>query len=278
MVKFAKVIGLGLAAFFGGIYKFFAARSTQPEQRPREDASCSLLLSGPQVGQARHHRRHMLLSLAVYAMIWGWRYAAGFVGLMFVHEMGHYVAARQCGLNVGAPTFIPFVGAWITLKEQPHDVETEAYVAVAGPLVGTDRRARGVSVRGGSSTAACCWRSPMRGLFLNLFNLLPLSPLDGGRITAIISPRIWLLGAPMMLALTLYRPSPVLHPDRAIFSLPQIMKAWRYDPNAPENVAYYGVRAQTKLEYGAAYLALTGFLCVITFEVHEMLSGMRPAP
>jgi Zn-dependent protease len=51
--------------------------------------------------------------------------------------MGHYVAARQCGLNVGAPAFIPIVGAWINLKEQPRDVRTEAYVAVAGPLVGT---------------------------------------------------------------------------------------------------------------------------------------------
>ncbi|MBL8483646.1 MAG: site-2 protease family protein, partial [Rhodocyclaceae bacterium] len=79
----------------------------------------------------------MLLSLGAYAFIWGWRYAAGFVVLLFVHEMGHYVAARRRGLAVGAPTFIPFVGAWVELKSLPHDAETEAYVGMAGPLAGT---------------------------------------------------------------------------------------------------------------------------------------------
>lgn len=78
----------------------------------------------------------MLLSVAVYALAFGWRYAAGFIALIFVHELGHYIAARQRGLSVGAPIFIPFVGAYITLKDQPHDVETEAYVAIAGPIVG----------------------------------------------------------------------------------------------------------------------------------------------
>ena len=85
------------------------------------------------------------------------------------------------------------------------------------------------------------------------------------------------IGAPIMLALLLYRPSPLLLLI-ALISFPQLLKAWRYDPKAPENIAYYGVPLQTKLEYGALYLALTGFLCVMTFEVHEMLSGMRPAP
>ena len=79
----------------------------------------------------------MLLSLVTYGMIWGWRYAAGFIALLFAHEMGHFIAARQRGLDVGAPTFIPFVGAWIELREQPMDVETEAYIAFAGPFVGS---------------------------------------------------------------------------------------------------------------------------------------------
>jgi Zn-dependent protease len=115
------------------------------------------------------------------------------------------------------------------------------------------------------------------GLFLNLFNLLPVSPLDGGRITAIISPRVWLLGAPMMLAILLYRPSPVLA-IVAIIAFPQLIKAWKYDPKAPENVAYYDVPLQSKLEYGGLYLALTAYLGVMTFEVHEMLGAVgRPA-
>jgi Zn-dependent protease len=73
----------------------------------------------------------------MYAFVYGWKYAVGFVGLIFVHEMGHYLAAKQKGLDVGAPVFIPFVGAWIALKEMPHDAEMEAYIGFAGPLVGT---------------------------------------------------------------------------------------------------------------------------------------------
>ncbi len=228
-----------------------------------------LLLSGLKWGKLATTGGTMLLSLAVYATIWGWPYAAGFIALMFAHEMGHYVAARQCGLNVSAPAFIPFVGAWINLKEQPRDVRTEAYVAAAGPLVGTV-----------SAVAVYLWSRwtgstlllaiAYAGLFLNLFNLLPVSPLDGGRITAIISPRVWLIGAPAMLAVLLYRPSPVLA-IIAIIAFPQLIKAWKYDPKAPENLAYYGVPLQTKLEYGGLYLALTIYLGVMTFEVHEML-------
>jgi Zn-dependent protease len=231
-----------------------------------------LLLSGLKWGKLATTGGTMLLSLAVYATIWGWPYAAGFIALMFAHEMGHYVAARQCGLNVSAPAFIPFVGAWINLKEQPRDVRTEAYVAMAGPLVGTV-----------SAVAIYLWSRwtgstlllaiAYAGLFLNLFNLLPVSPLDGGRITAIISPRVWLIGAPVMLAVLLYRPSPVLALI-AIIAFPQLIKAWKYDPKAPENLAYYGVPLQTKLEYGGLYLALTTYLGVMTFEVHEMLGSV----
>jgi Zn-dependent protease len=234
-----------------------------------------LLLSAFKWGKLATTGGTMLLSIAVYATIWGWRYAAGIVVLILVHEAGHYVAARRCGLNVGAPTFIPFVGAWIELKEQPHDAEVEAYVAMAGPLIGTIG-ALLVYFAGRSYDSNALLAVAYAGLFLNLFNLLPLAPLDGGRITSIISPRIWLLGAPIMVGVMLYRPSPVLFMI-ALISLPQVMRAWRYDPKAPENVAYYGVAPQTKLEYGAAYLALTAFLAVMTFELHEMLgSAARP--
>ena len=164
-----------------------------------------LLLSGLKWGKLATTGGTMLLSLVLYAMIWGWPYAAGFIGLLFAHEMGHFVAARQRGLDVGAPTFIPFVGAWIELKDKPLDVETEAYVAMAGPLVGTVA-AIAVYFWGRWTGTSMLLAIAYAGLFLNLFNLLPLSPLDGGRITAIISPRVWLIGAPMMLALVIYQP------------------------------------------------------------------------
>lgn len=236
-----------------------------------------LLFSGLKWGKLAASGGSMLLSLAVYATIWGWRYAAGFIALLFAHEMGHYVAARQRGLDVGAPAFIPFVGAWIALKDQPVDVETEAYVALAGPVVGTGA-ALAVYLWARSEDSGLLLAISYAGLFLNLFNLLPISPLDGGRVTAVLSPRIWLLGAPMLVALMIYRPSPMLL-IVAIIAAPQLISAWRYDPHAPENVAYYGVPLQTKLEYGGAYLGLAALLAVMTYDVHEMLGPMlRTAP
>ena len=229
-----------------------------------------LLLSSLKWGKLATTGGTMLLSLGVYATIWGWRYAAGFIFLLLVHEMGHYIAARQCGLDVGAPTFIPFVGAWIELKDQPHDAEVEAFVALAGPLIGSIGAAA-VYLAGRQLDSNLMLAIAYAGFFLNLINLLPVSPLDGGRITAVISPRIWLVGAPLLLALLLWWASPVLFLV-AIISIPQLMRAWRYDPQAPENIAYYGVATRTKLEYGAAYLGLTGFLGVMTYELHEMLS------
>ena len=228
------------------------------------------LLVGLKGGKLLATGGSMLLSLAVYASIWGWPYAAGFIGLLLVHEMGHYFAARQRGLKVGAPMFIPFIGAWIALKEQPVDVETEAFVAFAGPFVGAVA-SLAVYLLARSQGSQLLLAIAYSGLLLNLFNLLPVSPLDGGRITAILSPRIWLLGAPVMLALLAWRPSPSLMLV-AVISFPQLLKAWRYDPDDPANRAYYGVPNAVKLEYGFGYLALTALLGVMTYEVHQMLA------
>jgi Zn-dependent protease len=95
------------------------------------------LLAAGKLGKVLLTGGTMLLSMLTYSLVFGWQYAVGFVLLILFHELGHYYAAKQRGLNVGAPTFIPFVGAWIDLKEQPLNVETEAYIGFAGPLAGT---------------------------------------------------------------------------------------------------------------------------------------------
>lgn len=214
----------------------------------------------------------MLLSVFAYALVFGWWYSVGFVLLIFVHEMGHYLAARQRGLEVGAPTFIPFVGAWIQMKQMPHDVETEAYVGMAGPFVGT-LGALGCYFLARNYDSNLLLALAYAGFFLNLFNLIPLSPFDGGRITAVISPRVWLLGVPIMIALFFYQPSPLLL-LMALMAAPQVMKAFRYDPRAPENAAYYDVTLETRITYSGYYLALAGFLAVMAHDVHEMLGAV----
>ena len=96
----------------------------------------ALLLSAGKLGKFATTGLTMVISVFAYAFVFGWWYAVGFVLLILVHELGHYVAARQRGLDVGAPTFIPFVGAWIQLKDLPHDAETEAYVGIAAKKLG----------------------------------------------------------------------------------------------------------------------------------------------
>jgi Zn-dependent protease len=233
------------------------------------------LLAAGKLGKVALTGGTMILSVFAYALIYGVWYAVGFVALLFVHELGHYAAARQRGLAVGAPTFIPFVGAWIELKEMPHDVETEAWVGLAGPLLGSvgallcyyAYRATGAPLLLALAYA---------GFFLNLFNLIPVSPFDGGRITAIISPRVWLLGAPILLALFWWRPSPLLI-LMVVLAAPHVWKAFRFDPNAPENQNYYSVAPAKRLEYGVYYLGLCGFLALMSYDLHETLQQLHAA-
>lgn|SRR6476661_8323486 len=231
------------------------------------------LLAAGKLGKVLLSGGTMLLSVIAYAFVFGWRYAAGFVGLLLVHELGHYLSARQRGLDVGLPTFIPFVGAWVELKEQPHDVETEAWVGLAGPLLGS-LGALACYFWARETDSRLLLALAYAGFFLNLFNLIPLSPFDGGRVTAVLSPRIWLMGAPVLVGLFLWRPSPLLV-LMAVLAAPQLVKAWKFDPEAPENAAYYATTAETKLTYAMSYIGLLGFLAVMAHDTHEMLGPLR---
>jgi Zn-dependent protease len=228
-----------------------------------------LLLTSAKFGKVLISVGSMLLSIWVYAAFFGWPFAAGFVGLLLVHEMGHYAAARQRRLDVSLPAFIPFMGAYINLRQQPHDAETEAYVAYAGPFVGT--LGAFAAYFWGRHIESNLWLAvAYSGFVLNLFNLLPISPLDGGRITQVLSPRIWFAGAPMLVALFLYRPSPMLVLI-GILALPSLLKAWRYDPHSPEAANYRAVPPGTRFEYAVLYLGLAGVLAIMAYDVHQGL-------
>jgi Zn-dependent protease len=153
------------------------------------------------------------------------------------------------------------------------DVETEAHIGLAGPVAGTvgAMLCYGLARYTDSQLLLAL---AYAGCFLNLFNLIPLSPFDGGRVTAVLSPRIWFLGVPVLVAMFLWRPSPILILV-AVLAIPQLMKAWRYDPHAPENRAYYSISNESRLTFTVYYLGLVVFLAMMCHELHDMLGTVR---
>ena len=231
-----------------------------------------LLFSAGKLGKMLTTGGTMIISIVAYSWIFGWPYAVGFVLLLLCHEMGHYLAAKQRGLDVGAPTFIPFVGAWIELKDQPHNVETEAYVGFAGPIIGS-LAAFVCFVLAREYNSQLLLALAYSGFMLNLFNLIPISPLDGGRITAIISPKVWLLGIPLLAALFFYHPSPMLILI-ALLAYPQLKIAWDHfrHGNPDETSEYYNTPLSTRVNYGVLYLGMIVFLSMMTYSLHTELA------
>jgi Zn-dependent protease len=145
----------------------------------------------------------MLLSIGAYAIVFPWSFAVGLVLLILVHELGHVIAAKQKGLPVSAPLFIPFVGALINLKRHPRDAVTEAYMAFGGPLLGTvgALAAFGLAIY---FDHPVLYSLALTGFLINLFNLIPIHPLDGGRIVTAVSRWLWLVGLVGGLVLIIY--------------------------------------------------------------------------
>jgi Zn-dependent protease len=199
----------------------------------------------------------MLVSIAAYAWLWGWKFAVGFVLLILVHELGHFVEAKRQGLDVGAPTFIPFLGAAILLKENPQNAWREAQIAIAGPIVGSIGAAA-VWLAGEQYDSDLLRALGFTGFFLNLFNLLPVVPLDGGRIVSAIHPVLWLVGFAALLGLVFIAPNPIL----IIILLFVGMELWRrwQERGTPEAERYYEVKPWQRTAAAVAYFGLAALL------------------
>lgn len=145
----------------------------------------------------------MAIYLWVYALIYGWKFAAAFIYLIFVHEMGHTYAARRLKLLVSPAIFIPFVGAAISMKEMPKSAKDEAYLAYMGPVFGLLAFLPAFPLY--FYTQDPFWALVIfLGGLINLFNLIPITPLDGGRIAAGISTKLWALGLVILLGYSIY--------------------------------------------------------------------------
>ena len=198
----------------------------------------------------------MLVTIWVYALSWGIWFAVGFVLLIFVHECGHLVAARRLGLKVGAPVFIPFMGAFIALQEAPKDAWIEAQVGIGGPLLGSlgALLCEGIYlVTGNPMFRALAYT----GFFLNLFNLAPIGFLDGGRIVTALSPWLWLVGVVIggLLLITHFNFLLLLI---VVMSVPRL--AFLFRKKTDEEKRYFEVTPARRWAMATLYFGLIAFL------------------
>jgi Zn-dependent protease len=219
-----------------------------------------------------------VISVAAYSLLFGWPFAIGIVALLFVHEMGHALVMKLKGLPVGGMIFIPLLGAAVFMRQMPKNAKDEAEVGIAGPIAGA------------LGAMFCFWLAQMQphtftiwaplayfGFFINLFNLIPILPFDGGRILAAIDRRIWIVGFIGLVAFQIWS---WLNGSNSIWLLLFIFMAatqlWarRRVPDTPEAQAYYTVPVAERIILGLIYFFLAGFLVLGMTMSHNLIVGL----
>ncbi len=174
-----------------------------------------------------------VLSLWIYVLIFGWKFAVVVMLLLLAHELGHYFAFRAYGLPARLPAFLPLLGAF-TAGTPPQDLEQDAYIALAGPLTGLGLAAACYAI--GDVTHERFWYACADlSAFLNLFNMIPMPPFDGGRVVAALWPPLWFGGFALFVAFAIWAHLPLLFVAIiGLLGLPAMMAAWRghVDPRA----------------------------------------------
>lgn len=223
----------------------------------------------------------MLLSIAVYTIyfrsamgddyLMSGIFAVGFVLLMLVHELGHVAANRYYGISAGPPIFVPFMGAVINLRQRPQNAKVEAIIGIAGPIAGTIGALAVYAwyLQGGHPVALAV---AFFGFMLNLFNLLPVPPLDGGRVTAAVSPWIWMLGLAGLVWMFIddYRHGFVnwILILVLFYALPRIIATLRGRERFGD---YYNITRAASWTIGVLYVALGGMLFYLFMQSRALL-------
>jgi Zn-dependent protease len=197
----------------------------------------------------------MLVSVGAYALIWGWKFAVGFVALLFIHEMGHYIQLRREGVKPTGMLFIPFLGAAVGTRSLGGSALAEARVGLAGPILGSLATAALIPIA--VATDDDFWRAlAFTGFFLNLFNLLPVVPLDGGRAMAAMAPWMWFVGFGAIVVLVFLWPNPILILIALLGGF-ETYRRWRQRKQGEEgNAQYYRVKPLHRLLVAAVYVGL----------------------
>jgi Zn-dependent protease len=210
----------------------------------------------------------MLVAVWAYALFFGMPFAVGFVLLIFVHELGHGLVMQQQGIRAGAPVFIPFVGAVIAMKSLPRDAYVEALVGIGGPILGSVGALCCLIM--GWLTGGLIWYAlASTGFMINLFNLIPISPLDGGRIVGVISRWLWLAGYVVGIGVFFVTYSPILLLVLllGLFSLGRTLRGPRE--------GYFDVDPRKRLQIGVAYFSLLALLALGMWVADTPLESIR---
>jgi Zn-dependent protease len=201
----------------------------------------------------------MLVSIAAYALFWGWSFGVGFVLLLLVHEMGHVIQLRREGVPASAPLFIPFLGAVVGMKQAPKDAAVEARVGLAGPILGSLGCLVPLALY--EATGNNLFRAlAFTGFFLNLINLLPVLPLDGGRAMAALSPAMWVIGFVLLIGIMFVYPTPIAILI-LLFGGIETYRRWK-QRGSPDSQRYYRVKPATRLAIAIVYVGLAAALGV----------------
>lgn len=212
----------------------------------------------------------LLLNIPFYGMVMhglpmfgqpGWMHSMllglGFLVLILIHEFGHVLAMKYYRLSASPPVFIPFLGALINLRQQPPNAKVEAIIGIGGPALGT--------VGAIACFLLAIWfRSTdlmvlaMLGIVINLFNMIPVPPMDGGRIMAAVSPWTWILGVVMLFVGVIAGTLPMFLPILVLFmAMPRIIDTLA---RGRRRSSYYQISRRATWTIGIAYVLLTGIL------------------
>lgn len=219
-----------------------------------------------------------LVSVVIYSALFGWTFAIGLVVLLFLHEMGHALVMKLKGIPVGGLIFIPMLGAAVFMRRMPRSARDEAEVGIAGPIAGALASSVCLLIALSSPESPRVWASlAYFGFLMNLFNLAPVVPLDGGRIAGAIDRRMWIVGLVVLIAVQIWE---WINGTSSIWLLLIIVMAatqfWTRNQgtNTPEAQTYYAVPLNERIIIALAYFGLAIALAVGM----SMAQGMMHLP
>jgi len=214
----------------------------------------------------------MLVTVAAYATATKYRFGliVGFVVITLIHEIGHAVVIRAKGLRAGFLVFIPFIGGAVTLKDQPRSAYDDAQIGLAGPIAGTAASLVSLQIFKWSGNPLYLLVASV-GFILNLLNLLPLGPLDGGRISAAITKWMWVFGGALVLIKTWRQPNLLM----ILLVLLAAFQVYAAIVRDRDDKAFYDVTLGRRAAVAVFYFALVVFLGHQTYRALDRLAMLN---